>query len=182
MFKWILYLGLAVVFAVSGFFFFSVKEDNELPLQERISDRVVGFSHTRIEEGEIVFQLSGDSAIGLRDKIIVVEEPRIKRLFPESGHFIRLAGRQGRWEQETEKMKIEEGNGVVGLEEEIIIHHSDTMLYEPEKLLIVLEGNVKVQRGKNILYGDKITIHLTKEGEEVERIIIEGNVRGSIFF
>lgn len=168
-----LYLGLVVVFA-----FFSVEAKGD----ESSTDRVIGFSHTRTEEGETVLQLSGASATLLQDKIIVVEEPRIKRLFPESEHFIRLTGRQGRWTRQTEKMEIEEGSGVVGLEEEIIIHHADMMLYEPEKLLIVLEGNVKIQRERNILYGDKITIHLAEGQEEVEKIIIEGNVRGSIFF
>lgn len=183
MFKWFFYLGLVIVFIGSGSFFLSTEaEGDEFYIQEGIGDRVIGFSHARTERGELVLQLSGTSATGLRDRIVMIEEPRIKRLFPESEHFIKLVGRQGKWEQKTEKMEIEEGSGVVGLEEEVIIHHADMMLYDPEKLLIVLEGNVKIQRGKNILYGDKITIYLTEEEEEVEKIIIEGNVRGSIFF
>ncbi len=181
MFKWLLYLGLVVIFTGS-WYLFAEAEGSELSFQERIGDRVIGFSHTRTERGEPVLQLSGASAIVLQDRIIAIEEPKIKRLFPESEHFIELAGKRGKWEQKTEKMEIEEGSGVIGLEEDIIIRHSDMMSYEPEKLLIVLEGSVKIQRGKNILHGDKITIHLTEGGEEVEKIIIQGNVRGSIFF
>ncbi len=178
MFKRLLYMGLVVIFTGNGFFF---AKGDELPLREGIGDRVIEFSHMRVEGGEPVLQLSGASATLLQDRTVVIEEPKIKRLFPKSEHFIELAGRQGKWEQETEKMEIEEGNGVISLEEEIIIHHSDMMLYEPEKLLIVLEGSVKIQRGKNILYGDKITIYFTEE-EEIKKIIIQGNIRGSIFF
>lgn len=177
---WLLCLVLITVFTGSKLIFSSAEAKDDEPSQ--VERRVREFSHTRIEEGKQVLRLSGASAVSLQDKIIAIEEPRIKRLFPESGYFIKLAGRQGRWEQETEKMEIEEGEGVVGLEEEIIIHHADMMIYEPEKLLIVLQGNVKIQWGKDILYGDKITIYLSEDEEEIEKIIIEGNVRGNIFF
>ncbi|MCK4326620.1 lipopolysaccharide transport periplasmic protein LptA, partial [bacterium] len=61
------------------------------------------------------------------------------------------------------------------------IHHADSVCYEAKKHTIILEGRVKIERMRDILNADKVTIYLDEGHKEIIKVVAEGNVTGRIF-
>ena len=93
-----------------------------------------------------------------------------------------LEADKGVWNKDSGQVEMEKDvKGTVGFEEEIIIRHADMVHYEPKKHMITLDGRVNVERRRDILKADKVTIYLDEKEEEIIKVVAEGNVTGRVF-
>lgn len=156
----------------------------EEPLKEEGERVVGGFSHIQTEEGRVVLKLEGDSVSGLGQETVTIQNPRVERFFYEGDekNSVELEASKGLWNKDSGQVEMEKDvKGVIRFEEEIIIHHADSVCYEAKKHTIILEGRVKIERMRDILNADKVTIYLDEGHKEIIKVVAEGNVTGRIF-
>ncbi len=57
-----------------------------------------------------------------------------------------------------------------------VVIEARKLTYDDKEKVAVYVGSVVAQRGTTILKGDKLTIYFTKDGKEIKKIVVIGNV------
>ncbi len=162
-----------------------VKEP-EAPVEEpreESGEKAEGVTLIDRKEGEVL-TLRARAVSGLDQQMVTIEDPQVEKIFYEDDEekSIELEAVTGVWNRDSGQIEAEkEVRGVVRFGEEIIIRHADRMCYEPKKHMIILEGQVKIERKIDILNADKVTIYLDDGDKEITKVVAEGNVTGRVF-
>lgn len=158
----------------------------QTPIEERPEERgerAEGVTFTSRVEGGLL-KLRASAVSGLDQETVTMQNPQVERIFYEEDgeKSVELEAEKGLWNRESGQIEAEkEVRGVVRFEEEIIIRHAEWACYEPKKHTIIFEGRVRIERKKDILNADKVTIYLDEESKEILKVVAEGNVTGRIF-
>ncbi len=143
-----------------------------------------GFSHIQMEKGKVVLKVKGSSVSGLDKNKVTIKNPRVERFFYKGDQkdSLKMQGRAGTWNRKSSRVEVEKGvKGVVQFQEKIIIEHADKMVYEPSVHLLVLNGKVRIKRGRSVLNAEEVKIYLDEKKGKIIKITATGKVSGIIF-